>query len=355
MKHESANLDLLRTIAVSLVVICHLVLALNGGNSDSYDLRALGHAGVALFFVHTTLVLLQSLQRTGGAALPFYVRRVFRLYPLSITIVLFFALLKWLAGSHDTAQVWANLLLVMNITGHQPIPAPLWSLPYEVQMYMVLPLLYVAATKRRSLLWAVALFAASVLVALSLPSDSLAFRLLRFVPCFLPGVLAFVLLRRVRPFLSAWVLPAVVVCWAVLCVPLLVSAGASEVHLLWSVSLLAGLTIPLCRPMPQGRIARACALVALYSYGIYLTHDFAIWPLNGLVPGLPWFAQWGSFLVLLVGLPYIVYHGIEKRGIRLGVHLAQRLSSPRQVQTKTTGRALELATGGPPTSPVESK
>jgi hypothetical protein len=45
-----------------------------------------------------------------------------------------------------------------------------------------------------------------------------------------------------------------------------------------------------------------------------------------LLPG-PWYVQWGAFLILLPGLAYIAYHGIEKRGIAVGNRVALSLSS----------------------------
>jgi hypothetical protein len=75
----SANLDGIRTIAVLLVVVSHLVLQLtNGGEPAFYSVRTMGRVGVAIFFVHTTLVLMASLARHGPAAIPFHVRSTSR-------------------------------------------------------------------------------------------------------------------------------------------------------------------------------------------------------------------------------------------------------------------------------------
>ena len=69
---HKANLDVLRAFAVSCVVIHHLTLTLHfyTGFMPLYVLdyfRALGHAGVLAFFVHTSLVLMYSLERMHRA------------------------------------------------------------------------------------------------------------------------------------------------------------------------------------------------------------------------------------------------------------------------------------------------
>jgi peptidoglycan/LPS O-acetylase OafA/YrhL len=93
---------------------------------------------------------------------------------------------------------------------------------------------------------------------------------------------------------------------------------------MWILCLLLGLTIPVCRPVESTLINESTNLVAKYSYGVYLTHVFAIGAIEGLMPGPP-VVQWAAMLVLLPGLAYIAYHGIEKRGIALGIRLAAKL------------------------------
>lgn len=95
-------------------------------------------------------------------------------------------------------------------------------------------------------------------------------------------------------------------------------------------------------------MASAAKVVATYSYGIYITHMFALAPLHGLMQG-PLFAQWAAALILLPGLAFLAYHGIEAPGIALGARAAQRLQDRArishlrerlnrgQVATNTTG------------------
>ena len=81
---SSANLDLLRAFAVLLVVGFHLVKFFNW-RVATMRVTDFGLLGVMFFFVHTTLVLMFSLERQSAGAgtslfLPFMVRRCFRIY-----------------------------------------------------------------------------------------------------------------------------------------------------------------------------------------------------------------------------------------------------------------------------------
>jgi peptidoglycan/LPS O-acetylase OafA/YrhL len=151
----SANLDLLRAIAVLLVLLNHLT---RHYHYDHFD--GVGIFGVLLFFVHTSLVLMYSMQRSHltGLALvrDFYIRRFFRIYPLSILAVLTAVALHLHAdgrglttGQHPgPIELVSNLLLIQNLTNSNSIVGPLWSLPLEIQMYLFLPFIFL--WKKRS-------------------------------------------------------------------------------------------------------------------------------------------------------------------------------------------------------------
>lgn len=326
-------LDGVRTIAVCLVVLSHIILPLTDGKDlPFYNFHTMGHVGVMIFFVHTTLVLMASLQRHGSSAIPFYVRRFFRIYPLSAAIVLFIALMQLLLGQPiNMGKFLSSLFLVQNITGYDSSIQPLWSLPYEVQMYLVLPLLYMVTQSRKPVLWIGILCAASMGVVLALDVGSLGFKLLRFVPCFVPGALAFVLAHRLKQAVSPAVLFGVILVFGVGGIPMLVALGCPQMPLMWALCIALAVTIPISREIESRAVASGFKLVAKYSYGVYLTHVFAIGAIEGLMPG-PLVVQWAAMLVLLPGLAYIAYHGIEKYGIALGARLADQLSERQNLR-----------------------
>jgi peptidoglycan/LPS O-acetylase OafA/YrhL len=321
---DSPNLDLLRAIAVSLVVFSHLGPAMGLGNIES-----VGRVGVAIFFVHTALVLMLSLERSGGAAAPFFIRRLLRIYPLAGVIVLLVATGHWLGGIEITVgAVAANLLLVQNLTGHESIIGPLWSLPYEVQMYLLLPLIFAAVTTTRGAVRAAWLLAGSWLLVLALWAVGWSTQLVLYIPCFLPGVLAFTLMRR-APGRANPVLLFALVGAGLLAVVSLVRAGAQEAPLLWILCFGLGLAIPRCRELALPLIARWAKLVATYSYSIYLTHTFAIRAGFELGEQLPPFLQWAACAFMLVASARVGYRWVEKPGIEIGIRLAGR----RRAQT----------------------
>src|SRR5437667_4195908 len=109
----SANLDVLRAIAVLLVLAQHLCKRMYVDRIGWIPTSSLGHFGVLLFFVHTSLVLMYSMDRSGptGPSLlkNFYIRRIFRIYPLSILTVLVAFLLHLRFGRERRCPpfVWA--------------------------------------------------------------------------------------------------------------------------------------------------------------------------------------------------------------------------------------------------------
>jgi peptidoglycan/LPS O-acetylase OafA/YrhL len=200
----SYNLDFLRACAVLFVFVGHLLQTLHIetvlGVVTIYDVA---HTGVLIFFVHTSLVLMLSLERqsrAGGERLlaRFYIRRAFRIYPLAIAIVIVMVLgrvpsFPTLAYSPPTwTTIVSNVALIQNLTNDPSLYAPLWSLPYEVQMYVVLPFLFVYIRnhwQQEGIARALWVMAAGT-IAISAMTRISAVSVLYYVPCFLAGVVA---------------------------------------------------------------------------------------------------------------------------------------------------------------------
>jgi peptidoglycan/LPS O-acetylase OafA/YrhL len=329
MSQKSANLDLLRAIAVTFVVVSHLPFAMES-RPAWYQQNVLGRFGIAMFFVHTVLVLMQSLEARGETAGQFLLRRAFRIYPLSIAVVLITAGLMALGNRALDSQTFiSNLLLIQNITGASSFPTPLWTLPYEVQMYLTLPLLYGITRTTRPVLKAALLWCAGVLLAtLS--------ELLIYLPCFLPGVLAFTLRHREKK-LSPWVLIGVVA-FGVVSAVALVTLGVPREPVFWVLCLTLGIVIPHCREITSKGVAAVASVVATYSYGIYLTHAYALYLAFRSHSGGT-LSEWTAFAVALPSLAVLAYHAIEKPGIKLGAALAKRLAETKKAPPAEAGGA----------------
>lgn len=346
--NSSSNLDQLRAIAVVVVMIDHLIPTLQYHDVPVSDLMHgltmhIGHAGVLAFFVHTSLVLMHSLERMAaqnpqGLTARFYLRRAFRIYPLAVFVILLVLLLglpdaTWRPGNEFTGKaITANLLLIQNIITGQSVLVPLWSLPYEVEMYVVLPLLYFLARQARGAqIIATALllsyFGAYALYKL----DGGHMNLAGYVPCFLAGVLCYTLRDRVRPFVPgvAW-FPFVLVAVGAYCVGLM----ESDVLIYWQgwlYALMIGLSINVFRDSQVRWLNRACFHVATYSYGLYLLHVpvlhlvFGLWKPDSLLLGL------AAFLALAAIASVAAYHLIEAPMVSLGRRLTERTRRPELV------------------------
>ncbi len=312
------NLDFLRAVAVLLVLAAHVAGYTIRTNAMSF---ALGQLGVMLFFVHTSLVLMQSLERQqlAGAALfrVFYLQRACRIYPLAVVTLLGIYFL--MDAQWTPFELVANLLLVQNLVYARYMSSVLWTLCLEVQMYLLLPVLFLLL-RRKSLRWPLALWAVSVPLALLQPLVSARLNVIEFAPCFLAGVLAWRLQGRER--LPGWLWPVFLT---------LASAGfvayaepRANNYGRWLVCLAVGLALPCLREMQAPRLNRASKFIAKYSYGIYLFHP----PLMGLafrtLEALHPFWQWSLFLSLLALLTGLGYHLVELPMIRLGAHWSVR-------------------------------
>jgi peptidoglycan/LPS O-acetylase OafA/YrhL len=331
---DNGNLDLLRSLAVLLVLTFHLALVLRKGllPMKPVNLLMMGHWGVLLFFVHTSYVLMFSLerqvQRSGGGELfaDFMLRRAFRLLPLSALAVMCVSSLRlpladlpFRAAPFSPSVVFSNLLLVQNLTKTDSELVTLWSLPYEVQMYLVLPALFLLARRFRNIGPLLVIWTATTFVArVWLPSLGAVYDMPVYVPCFLSGVIGYkqaCTRRRNLPFIL-WPFTLAAISMLYLIHPSL-SVG-------WACCLAVGLLIPVFDEPRPGPLRRAAHLIARYSYGIYLAHIACIWISFVVLSNIPWPLQWVLFVTSVVALPVAAYHLLEAPMIELGTRIVQR-------------------------------
>jgi peptidoglycan/LPS O-acetylase OafA/YrhL len=335
----AANLDILRSIAVTLVLLDHVLETVTAKHPDlvfhPYDWCA-GRLGVLLFFVHTSLVLNFSMARlgsTGGRLVwTFLVRRAFRLYPLSILCVLLvFALhVPVMPFHHDFAwhgwgALLSNLALTMNLTFTQPVLGPLWSLPIEAQMYLALPVIFMMLGPARSPRMALALWLVACAAAWVQPSISDRASVIGFAPCFIAGVLAYTLSGRYsRRWASLWWVPflaAVLSGFAVL--QNFATGGVYNRPLGWVFCLAIGLAIPLFKDSSRPKLNALAVHVARYSYGVYLFHCIALWAGCFVLGDWPEPLQWAVSLALVTVMSVGSYHLLEKPAIDYGARITK--------------------------------
>ncbi|MBV9181530.1 MAG: acyltransferase [Acidobacteria bacterium] len=338
---EIPNLDLLRAVAVLLVLLSHLVSYFDYGEIGRWKLNGVGAVGVYFFFVHTCFVLMLSLERQwkGQGALQlfgaFMIRRIFRIYPLSIAAVLFVVAFRlpqaqlsirhFSALSPNLPTITSNLLLVQG--AGRSVLGVMWSLPYEMAMYWFLPWLFLwlyldKSLWRISLVWLLSVLAALVfLVHWGWPTQDY---FVPYIPCFLSGVVGYQLWRIHPGRVPGIIWPAVVIG----VIPLFIyqqSLLADYRLKAWLVCLLLGLAIPCFAQLTHPWLRKPAHLIAKYSYGVYLTHCFCMWIClerwHGVVPRI---VRLGLFPVLLAGLPLIFYHLLEEPLILVGRRVSSR-------------------------------
>jgi len=291
-------------------------------------ITSLGLFGVLLFFVHTSLVLMHSMERGGLAGWRlfrnFYVRRAFRIYPLSILAVVIALALHLDSDVNGAAglsygsfpgklSAASHLLLVQNLTQVKSIVNVLWSLPFEVQMYIFLPFLFVWIRGKRMFWPLLGVWAASLVTASLQPHAALLSRasILVFVPNFLAGVIAFSLPRT--PRLKSYA-------WPIFIFALITLFTVRPVRPMgWALCLVLGLSIPRFCELQTAWLRLISNRIATYSYGIYLSHQFCIWIAFGLLTPWSLWLRIPLFAVMLVALPIALYHAIEKPMIQLGI------------------------------------
>jgi peptidoglycan/LPS O-acetylase OafA/YrhL len=332
---QSSNLDILRAVAVLAVFLAHwlqVVAGLRFGQTFAFgvDTAALGRSGVLIFFVHTSLVLMQSLKRTSPNVPDqllyrhFYIKRMFRIYPLSICLILVSIALSIPPDATGSSyrwggQVWliANLLLVQNVFGGGSVAAPLWTLPSELQMYLALPALFFALRKRKRSgnIDLIAIYLVGLLLAWL-------YSLFQFVPSFLGGVIAYKLLESVKPRFPAWTWSFAVLA-ALLAYMLSPYSDRSQPKDAL-LSMTVALFIPLFR-QNSGTLATVAAYVAKYSYGIYLCHTPLLWFIFQRLK-LPVWQGTVLFVFATGAVSVACYCLIEKPLIGVGGRLANRIT-----------------------------
>jgi peptidoglycan/LPS O-acetylase OafA/YrhL len=351
MKSNYTNLDLLRSLAVMSVVAAHMLSGCLQFHLCSENL-ALGQflhnlsiTGVMFFFVHTCLVLMLSMHRAPdmNRGRSFLVRRAFRIYPLCwATILLVLATGLTDQPNHSLhfigfGEIAANLLLVQNILpfhGGASVIGPLWSLPWEVQMYLVLPFFFTFLRRFTRLYVVFAIWGGATLlaVAASLPWASHAhLHGTVYPPLFIAGMVAYKLLERRsakprRKELPAWIWPFFVLGLFVL------QASVMRDPWYWtphgaiidsSICLALSLAIPVFEELQARWIVLPAQQIAKYSYGVYLLHVPAIVFVFSYLPGLPLALKIVASLALTAFLSFVSFHTIENPLILIGKRLTQ--------------------------------
>ena len=332
MADRRNNFDALRLSAALSVVLTHAFL-LGEGRLDIDPLMwltggqcPLGVAGVFVFFTISGYLVTASFEATGSAPL-FLLKRALRIYPgLALCLVVLAFLLgpavtrlplgAYFADPKSYGYVAANLALNMDwndlpgvrfsgfASGHV-IDGPLWSLPCEVVMYLMVAALGATGLLR---LPVIAALVAAGLVGIVLDtssSDTLAGSVLWLLPFFAAGMALYKLRDRgiVQPRLALAALAVLI-------------AGAA-LHQFILCFALAGSYLVIYLAFAARRVIPAARFGDL-SYGLYIygwpAEQAAVRALGGAAP---WWEVLALALPAAVVLALASWRLVEAPALRL--------------------------------------
>lgn len=291
------NLQLLRMLAATGVLVSHAPLIAQGRDAVPWAMWTLGYVCVGAFFAISGFLVSASFERSRSS-LDFLAARLLRILPGLLACVLLSALVmgpmvtslpvgRYLMDPGTLAFVAGNAMVFWDVeelpgvfAAHPNTHAQitLWTLKHEVVAYLAVLVLGLLGVLRRRLL-ATALLCVYVLFSAALLRIEIAdaealpewlSQLRRVSSYFVAGMVVYGLRRQVRPsaLLCAALLVLLLLAWAPI-----VLGGRSEVWRIMSVQVLLPITTVQCvlwlALVPAGPI-RAYNRVGDYSYGVYV-------------------------------------------------------------------------------------
>lgn len=312
-----------------------------------------GDAAVMVFFVLSGCVLAMQLDRrpfTAAAIPDFYVRRVFRIYPLAIVAVLLGLAIVWMLRLHfaqialpptsaeATRQATDARALLRNLSMlDNDLDPPLWSLKVEIYLSLAFPLIYLAV-RRPLTLCAAIMFSTWLLCANSLGHDTTRQAVLAFV---LGAALTrYSVLRR---DFGRWepMLMIVALCVLMVVRRVLEPTGLPRVLFLLPETLCAWAIIrSVFMRRPDLPMLDRLAVIRLgdLSYGLYVLHEPVLWLVSGVFAAAvgirtltahPFAAALALFVVafpIVLALSWLAHRSIELPFLNIGRRLARRPS-----------------------------
>ncbi|WP_170219228.1 acyltransferase family protein [Nocardioides litoris] len=371
-----AHVDALRAAAVMLVVVMHAGLTIVPGDG-----------GVVVFFTVSgyiiTSLVVRERERTGGFAIgSFYVRRLVKLVPPLLVLVVLpslvwalFRPLSWwaLAGQVGFVYNWQKLIDYQRSLEVLPGSEVVWSLAIEEQFYIGFALLWIvlcrvwrgrsahvalAATAAAAILWSLA---TRVALAWGQPRDlddwdgQRLQHLFRGTDARLEAIAIGVLVAVAHEAHRRGRLP-----WLARAGSDVVLVGAAVAFALASLVLRDGMGEAVLRPSVQAWVAAAVVLygalpgrgeasvvrssfhrvcgwrpvqaVGLASYSIYLGHGPAMHVVDAIAGDLPAPVPFVLLVVAGTGVGVVTYHLVEVPALRLKQRWAP---SPATVSSPT--------------------
>jgi peptidoglycan/LPS O-acetylase OafA/YrhL len=257
----------------------------------------------------------------------YFIRRVFRIFPLYITVLIVLLLLQMMTFG----EVIDHLLL-------QKGKFVLWAIPVEFKYYLVIPIICLlivnlSANSARVILAIGALCGVAYTVPLQARIFSNTIELLTYISIFLIGSLCALSFQRLAsPKIRALLLLVSLggVCIATLghqawILHQVKNALAPWISLLMAVSwagvILFGSAVALFHQACSSRVA---VFFGEISFSLYLLHAIILAFFRGVHP-LPEYLMGPAILLLTIAVSVVTYYLIEKPGMRLGKILSAKV------------------------------
>lgn len=148
--HRNESLDLLRGVAILLVILVHTWQASPGYFAVTNDFVGYGPYGVQLFFIISgyTMMLTFGKEFSANAVLAFYTRRFFRIVPLFWAVALMYVARKGFNPNYFAPDgvsltdilLTFSLLQWLSPTAFNSVVPGGWSIAVELQFYFIFPL-----------------------------------------------------------------------------------------------------------------------------------------------------------------------------------------------------------------------
>jgi peptidoglycan/LPS O-acetylase OafA/YrhL len=301
---RSVQLDLLRAVAILLVVTGHAVLKIAKPDGIAGSIAGIlgdfSYFGVPLFFTLSGYLvgglLISEFRRRGKIDIKrFLIRRGLKIYPAYFALLAYLVIMPALKGTVPLStlvdEYWANVFFLQNYVGSNPAGYT-WSLAVEEHFYLTLPLILLAFVRLRLMPWLSTLCLLAPIAGIAVrtisaavgdpyihnfPSTTAATHL-----C-LDGLIVGVGVRAFADFsadsfarLRVWRWPLLIVGIAILAaaalpMPTLLGVDLNRILPINTLSATALLVGVLHFRLP-GWSSRGIALIGKYSYGIYLWH-----------------------------------------------------------------------------------
>lgn len=317
-KNRLQSLDVLRGIAVLMVVAAHFLSRYMPGEDLGTAMHSLGVGGVVLFFNLSGFLVYRSITSLPVSA--FILRRSAKIFPAYwVTIALYFLLS--LTGAYDPmpgSVYFSNLVLLQDFLGGVLLFGHFWTLVVEAKFYALVALAAPLYKKHFSVVVPAIFLALNMAFYLKTGRGS---TLLTNMPIFFSGVLACCAIQ------NGWTrsdrLKLLVYLLTVAPSMLFFQQYSRIEYAVYVVASAAALVVALLHPFANGWLS----YFGRISYSLYLLHPVLGFRIETYLVGHGVPDPIATLLAVLasIGLADLCYRLIEVRGVQLGRWLEARI------------------------------